>query len=67
MAHFLGLEARIVPPQGLVQASARSEIQFHDMATVEVVASLRPPPSGAVLASRAVTCLRASCHRSHPD
>ena len=44
MAHFLGLK-RIAPPQRVVQASARSEIQFHDMATVEVVAA---PAAAAV-------------------
>ena len=44
VAHFLGLE-RIVPPQRVVQASARSEIQFHATATVEVVAA---PAAAAV-------------------
>ena len=41
VAHFLGLE-RIAPPQRVVQASARSEIQFHSTATVEGVAAPGP-------------------------
>ncbi len=41
VAHFLGLE-RIAPPQRVVQASARSEIQFHSTATVEVVTAPGP-------------------------
>ena len=44
VAHFLGLE-RIAPPQRVVQASARSEIQFHSTATAEVVAA---PAAAAV-------------------
>jgi formylglycine-generating enzyme required for sulfatase activity len=42
VAHFLGLE-HITPPQRVVQASARSEIQFHDMVTVEVIAAPAAP------------------------
>ncbi len=65
VAHFLGLE-RIAPREAVLVA-ATAEFRAPGAATADGCRGARGRcRRGAVLASRAVSCLRASCHSSHP-